>query len=321
MPSPAHLRSTNSDHAKGPESARKNLGYPDLPVPLEVGTYDNHTHLDFAYGDAPLHYADHLALAEQVGMLGVVQVGVTLESSKWSAALAAEDARVLAAVALHPNEAPIYQTMDALNAAIAEIEELAAQPRVRAIGETGLDFFRTDGAESLALQRHSFEEHIRIAKENNIALMIHDRDAHDEVVETLLRVGAPDRVVFHCYSGGVELAQICADNGWYMSFAGNITIKRNLHLREALAFAPRELILIETDAPFLTPEPFRGRPNASYLVPVTLRYMADQVLNTEINDLALQINRNTEAVYGLWSTDAPTQAPTLAHPNPPTTDS
>lgn len=298
MPEPVHLRSANSDGAS--ESSRTKLGYPEMPEPLEVGTYDNHTHLDFAYGDEPLDYNEHLDLAGAVGIKGVVQVGVTLESSKWSAAMAAEDARVLAAVALHPNEAPEYGTVAKLDAAIAQIAELATQPRVRAIGETGLDFFRTDGENALALQQHSFEEHIRIAKENNLALMIHDRDAHDQVIETLKRMGAPDRTVFHCYSGDAAMAEICNANGWYMSFAGNITIKRNQHLRDALKIARPELILVETDAPFLTPEPLRGRPNASYLVPITVRFMANSVLETDLNRLAAQLSRNTEAVYGSW---------------------
>lgn len=276
------------------------MSYPPLPEPLEVATYDNHTHFDIAYGDEAISTEEQLARAGSVGIKGVVQVGVTLETSKWSAALAAKDSRVLAAVALHPNEAPEYATLEKLNEAIAEIAELAAQPRVRAIGETGLDFFRTEGDESLKLQQHSFEEHIRIAKENDIALMIHDREAHDQVVATLKRVGAPNKVVFHCYSGDVDLAQTCIDNGWYMSFAGNITIKRNEHLRNSLAMAPKELILVETDAPFLTPEPFRGRPNASYLVPITVRKMAE-VRGVDVNELSAQLAENTEAVYGLWN--------------------
>jgi len=276
------------------------VSYPPLPEPLEVATYDNHTHFDIAYGDEAISTEEQLSRAASVGIKGVVQVGVTLETSKWSAALAAKDPRVLAAVALHPNEAPEYVALEKLNDAIAEIADLATQPRVRAIGETGLDFFRTTGEESLALQQHSFEEHIRIAKENDLALMIHDRDAHEQVVATLKRVGAPEKVVFHCYSGDVDLAQICIDNGWYMSFAGNITIKRNEHLRNSLAMAPKELILVETDAPFLTPEPFRGRPNASYLVPVTVRKMAE-VRNVGVNELSAQLSANTETVYGLWN--------------------
>ncbi len=276
------------------------MSYPPLPEPLEVATYDNHTHFDIAYGDEAISTEAQLEKAASVGIKGVVQVGVTLETSKWSAELAAKEPRVLAAVALHPNEAPEYKTLSNLDEAISEIAELATQPRVRAIGETGLDFFRTEGEDSLALQQHSFEEHIRIAKENDIALMIHDREAHEQVVATLKRVGAPNKVVFHCYSGDVDLAQICIDNGWYMSFAGNITIKRNEHLRNSLAMAPKELILVETDAPFLTPEPFRGRPNASYLVPITVRKMAE-VRNVDVNVLAAQLTENTEAVYGSWN--------------------
>ena len=282
------------------EGNPRDLRYPPLPEPLEVGTYDNHTHFDFADGEQPLTASEQLELANQAGILGVVQVGVTLESSIWSANLAAREPRVLAAVALHPNEAPLYETEDALSAAIAEIESLAAQPRVRAIGETGLDFFRTEGDSSLALQQMSFEEHIRIAKEHDIALMIHDREAHDQVLETLDRIGAPNRVVLHCYSGDLEFAKKVADRGWYMSFAGNITIKRNQHLRDALEWAPKELLLVETDAPFLTPEPFRGRPNASYLVPITVRKMAE-VRGVDVNEFAAQLTQNTECVYGKWS--------------------
>ena len=276
------------------------MSYPPLPEPLEVATYDNHTHFDIAFGDEALRTEQQLSKAAAVGIKGVVQVGVTLATSKWSADLAAQDSRVLAAVAIHPNEAPTYETLPKLDEAIAEIAELAKQPRVRAIGETGLDFFRTEGDDSLALQQHSFEEHIRIAKENDLALMIHDRDAHEAVVSTLKRVGSPARVVFHCYSGDVDLAQICIDNGWYMSFAGNITIKRNEHLRNSLAMAPKELILVETDAPFLTPEPFRGRPNASYLVPITVRKMAE-VRGVDANELSAQLATNTETVYGSWN--------------------
>jgi TatD DNase family protein len=289
-----HIRSRNTG-----ESTR-DLRYPPLPEPLEVGTYDNHTHLDIEDGEEPLTVVEQLDRATAAGIIGVVQVGVTLESSKWCAELATKDSRVLAAVALHPNEAPLYETIQRLDDAIAEIAELAKQPRVRAIGETGLDFFRTDGEASLALQQHSFEEHVRIAKENNIALMIHDRDAHDEVVATLKRVGAPEKVVFHCYSGETDLAQICIENGWYMSFAGNITIKRNQHLRDSLKMAPAELILIETDAPFLAPEPFRGRPNAPYLVPITARFMAE-TRGQDLNELCAQLALNTETVYGSWS--------------------
>ena len=291
-----HIRQRELKDADG---TRQKLSYPDLPEPLLVGTYDNHTHLEIADGDQPMNYKDHLALANQVGILGAVQVGVTLESSKWCAEVAASDPRLLAAVAIHPNEAARYETQAALDEDIDGIAGLASQERVRAIGETGLDFFRTESEQGKSFQKHSFERHIQIAKDFNLAVQIHDRDAHEQVVETLLRVGAPDRVVFHCYSGDIELAKICAEHGWYTSFAGNITIKRNQHLRDSLKHMPKELILVETDAPFLTPEPLRGRPNAPYLVPITVRFMALE-LGMDANELSGQLARNTVAVYGSW---------------------
>jgi TatD DNase family protein len=291
-----HIRSRQFFDADG---NRKNLSYPELPEPLLVGTYDNHTHLEIADGDQPMDYQDHMSLAGQVGILGAVQVGVTLESSKWCAEVAAKDSRLLAAVAIHPNEAAKYESKQALDNDIEGINQLASEPRVRAIGETGLDFFRTEDTQGIEFQQYSFERHIDIAKQHDLALQIHDRDAHDKVVETLLRVGAPDKVVFHCYSGDIELAKICSENGWYTSFAGNITIKRNQHLRDSLMAMPKTKILVETDAPFLTPEPLRGRPNAPYLVPITVRFMADQ-LGMDANELSGQIAQNTIEVYGSW---------------------
>jgi TatD DNase family protein len=291
-----HLRQRQLKDADG---TRQKLSYPDLPEPLLVGTYDNHTHLEIADGDQPMNYQDHLALANQVGILGAVQVGVTLESSKWSAEVAATDPRLLAAVAIHPNEAAKYESMEALDVDIDGIADLASQERVRAIGETGLDFFRTESEQGKSFQQHSFERHIQIAKDFGLALQIHDRDAHEQVVETLLRVGAPEKVVFHCYSGDIELAKICAEHSWYTSFAGNITIKRNQHLRDSFIHMPKDLILVETDAPFLTPEPLRGRPNAPYLVPITVRFMAAE-LGMDANELSGQLAKNTVAVYGSW---------------------
>ena len=291
-----HIRSRQFFDADG---NRKNLSYPELPEPLLVGTYDNHTHLEIADGDQPMDYQDHMSLAVQVGILGAVQVGVTLESSKWCAEVAAKDSRLLAAVAIHPNEAAKYESRQSLDNDIEGINQLASEPRVRAIGETGLDFFRTEDTQGIEFQQYSFERHIDIAKQHNLALQIHDRDAHDKVVETLLRVGAPDKVVFHCYSGDLELAKICSENGWYTSFAGNITIKRNQHLRDSLKAMPITNILVETDAPFLTPEPLRGRPNAPYLVPITVRFMAHQ-LDMDANELSGQIAQNTIEVYGSW---------------------
>lgn len=281
---------------------KRDRSYPPLPEPLPVATYDNHTHLDMADGDQPIDYLEQLDRAEQAGIKGVVQVGCDLESSRWSARMAAQTPRMLAAVAIHPNEAPVYDTQGRLDDALNEIAELAGQPRVRAVGETGLDFFRT-APEGRAAQYRSFETHIDIAKQQGTALQIHDRDAHREVVETLHRVGAPERTVFHCFSGDEELAEVCAKNGWYLSFSGTVTFKNAENLRRALRVAPLSRILVETDAPFLAPVPVRGRPNAPYLIPHTLRFMAD-VRGLPVAQLAQQVTENTEAVYGSWSFSA-----------------
>ncbi|MCU1405800.1 MAG: putative deoxyribonuclease [Glaciihabitans sp.] len=302
----SHVRSRTAVPADGQS---RNLEYPPLPEALVVGVYDNHTHLEISDGDNPLDYREQLDRASSVGVRGVVQVGNDLETSRWSAEIAAREPRVLAAVALHPNEAPRYDADGTLDDALAEINELATRPRVRAIGETGLDFFRT-GEDGRAAQYRSFEAHIEMAKQHGLALQIHDRDAHAEVVETLLRVGAPERTVFHCFSGDAELAKICADNGWYLSFSGTFTFKNATNLRDAIDVVPRRLVLVETDAPFLTPVPFRGRPNSPYLIPHTLRAMAAH-LGTDVSMLAALITSNTEEVYGSWDAE-----PVTGPPNP-----
>ncbi|GIT80509.1 AraC family transcriptional regulator [Leifsonia sp. LS1] len=287
----------------------RDLAYPPLPEALVVPVYDNHTHLEIADGDVALDYREQLDRASSVGVRGVVQVGNDIETSRWSAEMAAVEPRMLAAVALHPNDAPDYAERGELDDALAVIDELAGRPRVRAVGETGLDFFRTEEGPRRDAQLRSFEAHIEIAKRHGIALQIHDRDAHADVVATLKRVGAPERTVFHCFSGDVELARICADNGWYMSFAGTVTFKNAPTLREALRSAPRDLIMVETDAPFLTPTPYRGRPNAPYLIPLTLRAMAETI-DTDASTLAAQINSNTELVYGRWDSEPVSAPPT-----------
>lgn len=276
----------------------RDLTFPPAPQPLTVAVYDNHTHLEIADGENPLPPEESLAMATAVGIKGVVQVGTDLETSEWGADLADRDPRVLAVVAIHPNEAPRLHERGVLDEHIAGIAALATRERVRAVGETGLDFFRTDES-GRAPQMHSFEAHIDIAKENGLALQIHDRDAHGAVIDTLLRVGAPDKTVLHCFSGDAEFARICDDNGWYLSFAGTVTFGNAKGIREALSIASRDRILIETDAPFLTPTPFRGRPNASFMIPYTLRFMAEQ-LGIDEGELAADIARNTETVYGQW---------------------
>jgi TatD DNase family protein len=280
--------------------------YPPLPEALVVPVYDNHTHLEIQDGVDSLDYREQLDRASSVGVRGVVQVGTDLATSQWSAEIAAREPRVLAAVALHPNEAPGIEARGALDDQLAAIAELASRPRVRAIGETGLDFFRT-GEAGRAAQIRSFEAHIEIAKQTGLALQIHDRDAHREVLEVLERVGAPERTVFHCFSGDAEFAQLVAEHGWFLSFAGTVTFKNAPALREALEAVPRSSLLVETDAPYLTPVPFRGRPNSAYLIPHTLRSMAD-TLGTDVSMLAAQISSNTELVYGAWDSE-PVDAP------------
>lgn len=300
---------TSAHVRKREQTEGRELSYPPLPEALTVGVYDNHTHLEIADGDDPIDYREQLDRASAVGVRGVIQVGGDVPTSQWSAATAAIEPRMLAAVAIHPNEAPLYDTAGGpdgsweggLDAAIAEIDRLAALPRVVAVGETGLDFFRT-GEGGRAAQHRSFEAHIDIAKRHGLAMQIHDRDAHEAVIETLLRVGAPERTVFHCFSGDAEMARICAENGWYLSFAGTVTFKNAQNLRDALQVIPRSQILIETDAPFLTPSPFRGRPNAPYLLPLTLRAIAAE-LGTDTAVLAAQITSNTELVYGRWDAE------------------
>jgi TatD DNase family protein len=284
-----------------PEGSTRDLSFPPLPNPLVVGVYDNHTHLEISDGDNPLSYRDALDRASSVGVKGVVQVGTDVETSRWSAEIAAIEPRVLAAVAIHPNDTPDLESAGELDAALAVIDELAARPRVRAIGETGLDFFRTE-VSGRAAQHRAFEAHIEMAKRHGLALQIHDRDAHAEVVETLLRVGAPEHTVFHCFSGDEELARECARNGWFVSVAGTATFKNAQPLRDAIAIVPKSLLLIETDAPYLTPTPYRGRPNSAYMVPYTLRFLADS-LGAEVTMLAAQIASNTELVYGQWDAE------------------
>ncbi|MEV7636422.1 TatD family hydrolase [Pseudarthrobacter enclensis] len=272
--------------------------YAPAPEPLPVPVMDNHTHLDFPDGKGPVGIAAALDAAAAVGVQGAVQVGCDLESSRFTVAAVQQDSRLLGAVALHPNDAPLYAGRGELEDALAEIEQLAAHPRIRAIGETGLDFFRTQG-EGLAHQRYSFRRHIDIAKRLGLALQIHDRDAHDDVVQVLEEEGAPERVVFHCFSGDEDLAAICNREGWYMSFAGTLTFRNAANLRSALAVADPELVLVETDAPFLTPHPHRGKPNASYMVPYTVRAMAE-LTGTDLAALCTQISANTVRAYGSW---------------------
>lgn len=280
------------------EASDRSLDYPDLPEPLRVAVYDNHAHLEIADGENPLDFREHLDRARSVGVAGVIQVGTDVATSLWSADVASIEPRVLAAVAIHPNEAPELHQKGTLDDALHVIDDLAKRDRVVAIGETGLDYFRTEGPLQ-GPQRRSFIEHIRIAKHHGLALQIHDRDAHQDVVDILLAEGAPERTVFHCYSGDAELAEVLNTHGWYASFAGTVTFKNAKGIQEALTVMDRTRILIETDTPFLTPIPHRGKPNSPYLIPHTLRFMAN-LLGQDEDALAAQLTRNTFEVYGRW---------------------
>jgi TatD DNase family protein len=273
---------------------------PPSPEPLPAPAVDSHTHVDIAVGGEDRHPTDAevdeaVAAAVAVGVPRLVQVGVDVESSRWSAALAARHPNVLAAVALHPNEAGAGQ---ATEAALAEIDRLAAEPRVRAVGETGLDRYRT-GPEGWAPQEASFRAHIDIAKRHGLAVVVHDRDAHDDVLRVLEDEGAPEHTVLHCFSGDAGFARACVERGYVLSFAGTLTFGNAGYLREAAALTPLDQLLVETDAPFLTPAPLRGRPNSSRLVPHTVRALAE-VTGTDLAQLCEALTQNAERVFGNW---------------------
>jgi TatD DNase family protein len=270
-----------------------------LPAPLNTKTVDAHAHLELIHNsepDSPL-IKEILDEAASVGIDRVVQVGYSAEQSIWSVKCAESfPGRVLAAVALHPNEAPVVSDLEK---DLAIIEELAKHPRVRAIGETGLDFFRTEPALQ-DKQKYSFRRHIKIAKDHGKALVIHDRDAHRAVLDTLIEEGAPEKTVFHCYSGDAEMARECIDNGYILSFAGTMTFKNAPQLREAVKLVPIELLLVETDSPFLAPMPNRGALNTPAQIPNTLRAMAAERGESE-DYLAAAIAENAERIFGSFN--------------------
>ena len=293
-------------------------GWPAPPEPLPVAVVDNHTHLDTvvtweADGWDPT-LEDHLVRAASVGVPRMVQVGCDLDAITWTDEAVRAHEQLLGAVAIHPNEAVrhagiVEAAPDGLEPeepydvpladAIARVEAVArSNPRIRAIGETGLDHFRA-GPAGRAVQREVFRTHIALAKELGLALQIHDRDAHDEVVEVLLADGAPDRTVFHCFSGDAGLARLAVSHGWYLSFAGPVSFGANDALRDALREVPPSLLLVETDAPYLTVHPFRGRPNAPYLLPGTVRTVA-AVTGRPLAEVCTALAATSEAVYGTW---------------------
>ena len=267
-----------------------------LPEPLPVPTVDAHAHLEIVTNDEPDSAAVRKVLddAKSVNVDRIVQVGYSAEQSQWCVDMAnAFPGRVLAAVALHPNEAP---GTDDLERDWKIIEKLAAEPRVRAIGETGLDYFRTP-PELRTRQQDSFKWHIDLAKRTNKALVIHDRDSHDDVLSILLEVGAPEKTVFHCFSGDLAMAEKCVERGYIISFAGTLTFKNAPALRDAVKIVPREQLLVETDSPFLAPTPHRGALNTPAQIANIVRAMA-QERGDDVAELATALSKNAERIFG-----------------------
>jgi TatD DNase family protein len=283
--------------------ARNAKGYPDPPEPLLQATTDSHCHLDIERDGAQLSVSAALQAAAAVGVTRIVQIGCDLEGAEWAVEAARRHFAIVAAVALHPNEAPRLASTGALPSALAVIEQLAEDERVRAIGETGMDFFRT-GANGRTAQEESFRWHIDLAKRLDKALVIHDRDAHADVLRVLDSEGSPDVVVFHCFSGDVTMARQCIDRGWYVSFAGTVTFGNAQQLRDVVTLVPDALMLVETDAPYLTPAPYRGRPNASYLIPHTVRAIARE-RGVDADVVARAAHANATRVFRPWGESSP----------------
>lgn len=270
------------------------LNLPPLPEPLGATCVDSHTHLASTFEYSGLEVATNLEAAAAVGIDRLVEVGCDVLSSEQAVALANQYPSVVAAVAMHPNDAARSTSLDD---DIAAIDALAADPRVRAVGETGLDHYRTTDAAAQATQERSFRAHIEIARRRDLTLVIHHRDAHDDLLRVLSDEQLPARVVMHCFSGDAEFARACLDHGAWLSFPGVVTYKNAGYLSEALKATPLDKVLVETDAPYLTPVPARGKANAPYLVPHTLRFMA-QVLEVDVDELARTVRANTFVAFG-----------------------
>lgn len=281
---------------------------PPLPEPLPRPVIDAHCHIDMHPVDArgadadALTPAAALAAAAEVNVTGIVQVGCSIRDVHAAAAMADQHPGIVAAIGIHPNEAPRLAARGELEAAIATVGELAAaSPRVRGIGETGLDHYRTRDAAGWAIQERSFRAHIDLSRRLGLALVIHDRDSHADVLRVLhdeaAGPGLPEVVVFHCFSGDAAMARVAAEHGWYVSFAGTVTFGNARELHAAVPVVPRDRILVETDAPYLTPTPHRGKVNASYLVPLTVRRLAE-LRGEDLADLCEDLHANTVRAFG-----------------------
>ena len=274
---------------------------PPAPEPLPAPITDAHTHLASTQRYSGLAVSDNLAAARAVGVTRVVDVGTDVASSAETVALAEQHPEVVACVAIHPNDAArlgasLDDQLDALAALVCTSD------RIRGIGETGLDYFRTREPDGIARQRHAFAAHIALAKQHGLALVIHDRDAHDDILDVLDAEGAPERVMMHCFSGDAGFARRCLDRGFWLSFPGTVTFKPNEPLREALDLTPSDRVLVETDAPYLTPMPLRGKPNAPYLLPHTVRFLAER-RGVPVAELCAQLAANATALFGDWGSD------------------
>ncbi|GAA4889271.1 TatD family hydrolase [Tessaracoccus lubricantis] len=276
------------------------LGLPPLPEALPRPVVDNHTHLTSTAEYSGLQVADNLALAAGVGVTRLIEVGCDVESARFAVELAGADPQVRAAVALHPNDVArtfLKAGESRLEADLAVIEELCADPGVVAVGETGLDYFRTREAEGRRAQEVAFRRHVQWAKRLGKTLMIHDRDAHDDILRVLDDEGVPERFVMHCFSGDADFAHRCLERGGWLSFPGVVTFGSAEALREAALATPLDRILVETDAPYLTPKPQRGKANAPYLLPHTVRFLAE-LLDVDLAEFCDQVTANTFAAYG-----------------------
>ncbi len=271
------------------------MDLPERPEPLPAPVVDTHCHLDMTERYSGLGPGTALDWAAAAGVTRVVQIGCDVDGSRWAVAAAERWPNVIAGVAIHPNDAARLGA--GLAEALAVVESLAGHPRVRAVGETGLDYYRTREPVGHAAQRQAFAAHIALATAYGRTLVIHDRDAHADVLDVLDAEGVPDRVVMHCFSGDVDFARACLDRGAYLSFAGPVTFKPNAALRVALAATPLDRVLVETDAPYLTPMPFRGRPNGSYLIPHTVRAMAE-TRGLDLETLCRALTDNAVAAFG-----------------------
>ncbi len=278
-------------------AGRRELPGPAEPLPVPVT--DSHTHLDATFAMTGLTVAEAIEQANAVNVTRLVQVGCDVASSQWAVDIAESHRQVIAAVALHPNDAA--RLGPELPSAIEAIEALLvdAHDRVRAVGETGIDHYRTTEPDAQRVQAEAFAAHIALAKKYDKTLVIHDRDAHAEVLDVLAAEGWPDRVVMHCFSGDLAHARACLERGAFLSFPGVTTYKANRDLQEAARHTPADKILVETDAPYLTPVPERGRPNASFLIPHTVRFLA-ALREDDLTTLCGHLHANGDSAFGHW---------------------